>query len=179
MRTVRLNLFGAFSVIVILICGCESEAKRHEALLQAVISGDSSAVVEQIRKGAPIISLSAALYRASAAGHYEISLLLLEAGAIANVSDDDGWTPLMLASAKGDRRIIKALLEAGAELNAQDMNGETPLMWATRYGHVEIVNILLQAGADKNIQNSSGETVLEIANSEGQTDILQRLQENL
>ena len=47
-------------------------------------------------------------------GNLELVKLLINAGASVNLSDNDGWTPLIAAAHKGHKEVCKALLENGA-----------------------------------------------------------------
>ena len=51
-----------------------------------------------------------------------------------NVTDNNGWTPLMWASCFTS---VEALLQAGSNSGVTNKEGETVLMLAARHGNVE------------------------------------------
>jgi len=68
---------------------------------------------------------------AASEGHDEVVTLLLQAGASANLPDEDETTPLMAASARGHVQVVQALLSVGgASINTQNKDGHTALMFA-------------------------------------------------
>ena len=56
-------------------------------------------------------------------GHPETVRALLECGANIEVTNDNGWTPLMRAAAKGRTSTITVLLAHGAEIEARNDQG--------------------------------------------------------
>ena len=87
---------------------------------------------------------------------------LLEAGALPDVSDARGQTPLMHACARGETEAVRLLLEAGANPNRIDtIAGAYPLHKACQGGSVEIARLLLESGAKiDSIMTSTGHTPL-------------------
>ena len=57
----------------------------------------------------------------------DVTALLLERGAIANVVDKNKETPLHYAIKTECETCIRLLINYGASLNARDINGYTPL----------------------------------------------------
>jgi len=94
-----------------------------------------------------------------------------------NVTDADGFTPLMWASYYGHLYFVKCLLhdEFGSfkvYVNITDNNGYTALMHASDCGHVDIVRYLLNARnlnptLDIHIKNKNGDTALMCASTRG------------
>lgn len=75
-------------------------------------------------------------------------LILISAGADADISDKSGVTPLHLAAELGNSQICIHLLEKGrAQVNAYDQYGVTPLQYAAYQGHKNIAKILFSHGA--------------------------------
>jgi len=87
---------------------------------------------------------------------------LLEAGALVNVKDDLGRTPLGKAAQLGAVRAARLLIAAGANLDdistvntrarpymtdARHVSPSTPLAWAAYHGHEDMVKLLYEAGA--------------------------------
>lgn len=61
--------------------------------------------------------------------------LLLEDGAVIDVTDKNGRTPLSFAADHGRGTIVALLLAAGADTGVEDRNDGSPLSWV-RGGHV-------------------------------------------
>ena len=75
-------------------------------------------------------------------------LILISAGANADIPDKSGVTPLHLAAELGNSKICIHLLEEGrAQVNACDQYGATPLQYAAYQGHKNIAKILFSHGA--------------------------------
>lgn len=104
------------------------------------------------------------------AGHDGVVNTLLEAGADANVTDNDGRTPLLNAAWNGRTQAIRLLLSYGAKetLNVCDATEHiTPLHAAViacrDFGNPasdDNISLLLAAGADVNRPDSDGWTPL-------------------
>lgn len=73
--------------------------------------------------------------------------LLLEHGANPNLTDQLGWTPLMVAAYYGNTSIVNILLQQGADLNLKNQGGATAWMIAQAHGNTRIADMLIQAGA--------------------------------
>ncbi|RSL52513.1 hypothetical protein CEP54_010853 [Fusarium duplospermum] len=98
----------------------------------------------------------------------DIVELLLSKGANSQVSDGDGWTPVILATERRRLGTVEALLNHNpANINAGDKHGETPLHFATAKGYVEIMDLLLERGADIDKPDNDGETPLHCASRRG------------
>ena len=73
------------------------------------------------------------------------------------VSEGNGFTPLILASQNGHLPIVDILLERGAEHVRATKNGNRALSCAAQFGHVLVVKRLLQcAGMEINARNAGG-----------------------
>ncbi|XP_062850414.1 ankyrin repeat domain-containing protein 53 isoform X2 [Trichomycterus rosablanca] len=70
---------------------------------------------------------------------------LLKHGAQANVSTDEGVTPLHMAAAEGLIECVKVLVKIGADTHLQDARGHTPLDLARLWGHRDIFRFLKSA----------------------------------
>lgn len=71
-----------------------------------------------------------------------IAKMLLEAGALVNVTQAEGLSPLHLAASQGNIELIILLLEAGAEVKQQSREGKTAGDLAEENGWREIARIL-------------------------------------
>lgn len=66
-----------------------------------------------------------------------------------DVSDKNGWTPLIRAAYSGDINLCSRLLEAGADPNQPNTNGTTPIMYAFSGANAEgAARVLFDHGAN-------------------------------
>ncbi|GJP37363.1 hypothetical protein CLOM_g21776 [Closterium sp. NIES-68] len=92
-----------------------------------------------------------AIHVAAAGGHAGAVRALLrgvegaESAGHVNVSDDEGWTPLMSASSSRRTAVVDVLLKAGADAMAVNRGGRAALHYAASKGHVAIVHSLLRS----------------------------------
>jgi uncharacterized protein len=118
------------------------------------------------------------LIRAAKAGDTPAVKLLLEHGALPDLANTLGITPLMAAAGVGSTTIdIRArfrnekpcietsrlLLAAGARINAARDNGQTALHGAAQWGWNEYVKFLASSGAKLEVRDRGGATPLDIA----------------
>ena len=75
------------------------------------------------------------------------------------VTNDDGYSPLVLASYRGNNEVAKFLIEIGSDLNGNSKMG-TPLMAAIFKGNNEIAKILIDKKADVTIADANETTAL-------------------
>ena len=86
------------------------------------------------------------LHVAAQAGHVPIIELLLQSGAVLDLNDASGMTPIHLASIVGAQEALGAMvkLAGGAVLSLPDASGVTPLMYVCAYGNETLVKYLLK-----------------------------------
>ena len=82
------------------------------------------------------------LFDAVMVGDIETVKVLIDAGALLNVKDGVGNTPLMYAAMYGYTGIVEVLIENGADINYRARNGYTALMWAEEMQNYPIADIL-------------------------------------
>lgn len=82
------------------------------------------------------------IHSAVAAKNYNITRMLISAGANVNVVQQAGFTPLHAAAQQGDIELIILLLENGAEVDIAMEDGKIPADLAREKGFVEIADIL-------------------------------------
>eukprot|EP00118_Oscarella_pearsei_P004370 m.18586 g.18586 ORF g.18586 m.18586 type:complete len:897 (+) comp27688_c0_seq2:58-2748(+) len=94
----------------------------------------------------------------------------------ANLTDDDGATPLMFAAMRGYVEIAGLLLENGANINAQDtISGWTALMQAVYHDRTEMTRFLIGHDADVMIQGREGVTAFDMASIIGVSEVVRML----
>jgi ankyrin repeat protein len=124
---------------------------------------------------------STPLLRAAKAFDVPAITLLLERGALVNLPNNAGYTPVMAAAGLGSRdhdtrgrfltedvpgrsiEALKALLKGGAEINATDNRGQTPLHGAAFWGWTDVVQFLADNGAKLDAKDLQGKTPLDSA----------------
>jgi uncharacterized protein len=119
------------------------------------------------------------LLRAARSGDTPSMKLLLEHGALVDLPQVAGATPLMVAVGLGANSIdtrgkfrteldavasAQALLDAGADVNARDANGRTALHAAAALGYNDVVRLLVERGADVAAKDAEGSTPVDAAN---------------
>ncbi|XP_037624034.1 cortactin-binding protein 2 isoform X1 [Sebastes umbrosus] len=119
---------------------------------------------------------TSALFAAAQNGHTECVKLLLSSGSPADVSDENGFTPLHFAAAHGHSSCVEVLLSAGAAVDsAAAVGGQTSLFLACEAGRLDCVRVLLSAGADRSYTTTDGCTALHAAVRSGHVDTLRLL----
>ncbi|NUK07886.1 ankyrin repeat domain-containing protein [Streptomyces lunaelactis] len=121
----------------------------------------------------------AALFDAVHDGADNAVVRLLRAGTAADVTDEDGQTPLYLAAVSDEVGIVRLLLAAGAvsERASGPDAGDLPLCGAAVGGHTEVVRALLAAGARPDLPESYGFTAMAWAVGQGHTGTVEVLLE--
>ncbi|KAJ1482331.1 ankyrin repeat-containing domain protein, partial [Baffinella frigidus] len=113
-------------------------------------------------------------------GHAEVVQLLLEHGALLNVKNNDGVTPLHHAARarRGREAVALVLLQHGADVTAEEAYGRTALHLAAFKGHGAMARLLLQHGADVSANDSHGLTALHIGAFQGHATVVRVLIEH-
>ncbi len=118
--------------------------------------GPVDAVVLLLRHGARVNDWDerhrfTPIFTAVQINHIEAVRILLAAGADPNVSDDEGYSPLIVCAEQGYLNLARLLLHCGAAKSIDAWGGPsslTALGYAARELHVEMVRLLLAHGAD-------------------------------
>ena len=150
----RLLAAVAISLALILAQGGALRADYENVeneLLDAAFHGRTEAVKKLLEKGADPKARDdigqTALMGAARNGHVKTVIVLLDAGAAADVKlHATHWTALLLAAFYGHAKVVKALLAHGADPKVKDSEGKTALKWATIRGHGQVVEVLEAAG---------------------------------
>ena len=145
----------------------------HTPLMEAARTGDIVLAKLLLQKGADIHARSdsgmTALHFAAAEGSPEMVKLLLNNGALPNLSTTDmgflklpesppGITPLHLAAEAGQAESVHLLLQSGAYVDTPDSKGNTPYFYAAMMKQHDCMEILQNAGADTQFRNKDGRT---------------------
>jgi ankyrin repeat protein len=122
------------------------------------------------------------IWQAASVGDLLALQSFLSNGVNVDVTDDEGYTPLMSAACRGQVGAMKMMLDNGAKLDESNLYGLTPLMSASANGYVQAVKLLLERGADVNaksslIVNSTEDSALTIAIREKRAGIIKLLKE--
>ncbi len=109
-------------------------------------SGTSS--VNDTWDGSSCASSPLPVMRAAAGGDAAAVREQVDGPQDANVTDDDGRTPLGCAAAGGDLATVRTLLELGADPGSTTEDGDTALVAALVHCNVSLVAPLIAGGAD-------------------------------
>ena len=122
-----------------------------------------------------------AVHVAAQGGHLESVKILIAAGAVVTIEDDEKRTPLYLAVKGNYGEVAQELVRAGADPNTPyvDEDGETHnlLMDAIMVENVEFAKLLIANGADVSHKDEHKVGTLLQASHRGLTDIVQLLLE--
>ncbi|RHY93775.1 hypothetical protein DYB35_000606 [Aphanomyces astaci] len=106
----------------------------------------------------------------------EIAPLLLSYGAIVDLPDKDGRTPLLIQCRAGSKEGVVTLVGLGASVRALAWaTGTSPLIECVRRGDLSLVDFLLLKGASVSAATNNKETALHVAASTGDVDVIARL----
>jgi cytohesin len=124
-------------------------SERAEALVEAAKNGDFDDVRSILRFRVDVNGFDSngqpAMARVADA---RTATLLLDAGANPDLSDQQGYTPLMRAASEGRAEVVKVLVSRHVNLEARHPGDhETALSLAKANDREEIVRILGEAGA--------------------------------
>jgi ankyrin repeat protein len=106
--------------------------------------------------------------------------ILLDHGANAKATNEEGWPAVVIAADRTDpegAKIVKVLVEGGADVNDTDRNKTYAIFNAAHNGNVELVQYLLSKGASINIRDSSNHSLLDIAKINGNKDLINLVQQ--
>ncbi|HET7133908.1 MAG TPA: ankyrin repeat domain-containing protein, partial [Gammaproteobacteria bacterium] len=118
------------------------------------------------------------LLRAARAGDVAAMKLLLERGALVDLPQQNGVTPLLAAAGFGANPIdtrgkfrtqqealaaVTVLLDAGADVTRADVNKRTPLHAAAQQGYTDVARLLAERGGDLTAADVDGVTPLDAA----------------
>lgn len=178
--------------IINLLLDCEAEINEEDlstirsstALSCAAAKGLKDIVSCLIKRNAnvnrPEDVVERPVYVAAREGHHEVVELLIDAGAVMNIFNHSGWSPLH--TAYDHPEVAHILLKKGADLNRASHDG-TPLHLASKWNYPEVVKVYLQYKPDLEIKIETndyyhGMAALCIATAQGNTEIVRMLLEH-
>jgi ankyrin repeat protein len=101
----------------------------------------------------------------------DLQKLFLSKGAVANVKDGDGNTPIFMAAKAGITANVDALLGVGLTLDIANEEGNTPLHVAVIANQKEMVEHLITKKMNIQIANRVGNTALHVAAGAGNLEL--------
>ncbi len=106
------------------------------SLMSAVISGDIDGVKFFAKSGPELVNQkniggATPLLLACREGNLEIVKILIDNGANINVTDNEGWTPLMRAALAGKKDVVDLLMTKDTQAAAVNSIGESAIFHAT------------------------------------------------
>lgn len=118
-----------------------------QALMYAIENRNENRVSELIAANTNVNAIDpqtnrTALFTAVLSNRPNIPTMLLRAGAVVNVKNTDGDTPLMFAAKFGHLDMVQLLLDQGAFHETRNNNNKTAAMLASHRGHAEIATLL-------------------------------------
>lgn len=181
--------YGNDAIVALLIqYGAEINAtddmRAGATPLLLAVQNSHAAIVKRLIKQKANVNLSlrdedsenfAPIHAAIGQGDYEITKILVSAGANVNAKSKQFGTPLMLAATLGYSKLVNLLLSSGADVNLTDRNGATALHYACFNGHIDIAKKLINKGADINKRTYDNETPLFLASFNGHANVVKLL----
>jgi len=137
---------------------------------KAVHYADITTIKAELSKGVDVNTSNPSggslIDKAISKGFYDISLMLIEAGA-----KRERITDLMLAVMANDIKLVTTLVEKNNNINAADNEGLTALMYAARNGYTNIVKFLLENNVDVDKVSKMQRTALLLALANRHSDL--------
>ncbi|MFZ2540509.1 MAG: ankyrin repeat domain-containing protein [Gallionella sp.] len=99
-------------------------------------------------------------HQATEAGNRHAVALFLEARVNTEITNESGWTPLMMAVFNGHDEVIGLLIRHQADVHACDLFGNTALHCAAEAGRTSSAKLLIENGAEIDARNNYGFTPL-------------------
>jgi ankyrin repeat protein len=154
-------------VELLLESGANPNTDGGRSLALAALSDNLDVVKALIEKGAAVnaragLYNSAPIHWACKNGNLEMLAFLMSRGALIDVLNSAGWTPLATAATRNPD-VVRFLLSKGAPVDQRDGFGFTPLMYAAKSGNAEMVEVFLNAGANATLKAPGGESAADLA----------------
>ena len=119
------------------------------SLMMAVNNNDIAGVTFYSKAGSALINQkniggATPLHIASREGYYEIAKILIDNGADFNLTDNEGWTPLMRANINAHDDVVLLLVTRGAQAGMLNYMNESVIMHATLSNCEKCLNIMFE-----------------------------------
>ncbi|KAE8636008.1 hypothetical protein XENTR_v10002811 [Xenopus tropicalis] len=108
----------------------------------------------------PLLVNSLSVHQLAAQGEMVYLASRLEQENVVNLTDEEGFTPLMWAAAHGQIAVVEFLLQNGADPQVLGKGRESALSLACSKGYTDIVKMLVECGVDVNEYDWNGGTPL-------------------
>ncbi|KAF5013070.1 hypothetical protein FDECE_897 [Fusarium decemcellulare] len=164
-RKADINALGQFGTVL------SVAAKQGSmSIVALLLKNDACTEVEEEQDERP-------LYLASKCGHYGVTEILLNAGALIGGGPTGkhghNSTPLHAAALNNHLKIARLLLQRGADKHALDAQGRTPLCVAAEKGNSSMAQLLLEEGSRADTMEGDQESPLHIAARDARYKTLQ------
>lgn len=155
-------------------------AREVDRLSRAVIWGEPSIVLEEIRSGKAnpnfLYKGRSLLHHAGERGFKDIARILIDCGAnVDQIYGKQCRSLLHFAAATYRYGFASVLLDAGANPTPLTTSKSTPLHFSARMGQEYMSDLLCRHGADIDAQDSRGRTPVLIALKNGHTKLAKQL----
>lgn len=164
------------ALAIALACAMPAAAQFSDSFnfLKAVRDADGEKATELLAKpGAPVLNTrdpstgESALHIVIKKHNDNWIAFLLGKGALPDLRDRDGNTPLLTAALYGDTTAVGLLLQVGAKVDAVNNRGETALILAVQRRDLVVIRQLVDGGANPRIADTiAGKSALEYAASD-------------
>ena len=114
-------------------------------------------------------------FRAVETGNENAIRLFLQAGVDLELTNEAGWTPLLVSLFMASETTAILLVNAGAKVTACNKHGYGPLHWAAYQGFTQAIQVLIQKGAYVNVRSDRGLTPLLQAAARGHAEVVRLL----
>jgi len=146
---------------VLLLCVTASLSTIAQNIWKAAFNGKISEIEAELAKGTDINSKSpnggfTPLHFAIGIGQAKTAEFLLSKGALPDIKNNEGSTPLMNAITQKKERLVKLLIDYKADVNLADRNG-LPIIYVVSYGgDYDMIELLYNAGANIAVKDGNG-----------------------
>ncbi|CAJ0937562.1 unnamed protein product [Ranitomeya imitator] len=130
---------------------------KHFSPHQAVHHTDEQA---SRQRGVHYTPAALSVHQLAAQGEMVYLASRLEQENVINLTDEEGFTPLMWAAAHGQIAVVEFLLQNGADPQVLGKGRESALSLACSKGYTDIVKMLVECGVDVNEYDWNGGTPL-------------------
>ncbi|MDR2113370.1 MAG: ankyrin repeat domain-containing protein, partial [Candidatus Accumulibacter sp.] len=170
------RFFALAAFVVMLAFSAPALAGAYEDMEEALIRGDTAAVIALIERGMEVNTVdrngNTLLIQSIQRDLPELFDYLMQRRARVNMRNRNGETALGIAAFRGRASHVRRLVEAGAEVN---LSGWPPLVYAAYNGHAEIIDYLIGQGAEVDAKAENGSTALFFAARLGHIEAVKTL----